>query len=303
MPSETKDAEQSSTSISIVIVTYNNIRWIKACLKGLASSAAGFNSQLFIIDNSSTDGTVVFLRNKNLLQSQFNRVKVILNSENVGFTRAVNQGLRLCTGNRILLLNPDVVLSEKTLSVLLQCLEKNPQIGVVAPQLRYPDGRIQPSCRRFPQKMDVIFDIIGVGSLRIPLVNKYSWKMPDFDHASSRDVEQPQGAFLLFPRDVLLEVGLLDEDFPMFFSDVDWCRRVRQQGWRIRFCAETFAYHAKGDSVYYKRLKMVVSSHRSFFKYFLKYAKGYKLADYLIGLLLLLLLIPRLVAIKLMLQH
>ncbi len=303
MQSDIQSADRSPISLSIVIVTFNSNRWIKACLAGLAASVSGLKSQLFIIDNASTDGTAVFLRENNWSQSGFADVKVIFNTVNTGFTRAVNQGLRLSGGASVLLLNPDVVPVENTLPLLLQELYKN-KVGVVAPQLRYPDGRVQPSCRRFPKKRDIIFELFCSGPLKFPSIDRLSWKMPDFDHSSSRDVDQPQGAFLLFPREVLQRVGYMDEIFPMFFSDVDWCKRVHGQGWRIRFCADAHAFHAKGDSITPKKLEMLVSSHRSFYRYFLKYDSGVqKVAAHFIGFILLLMLVPRFVAVKLNVQR
>ena len=121
--------------------------------------------------------------------------------------------------------------------------------------------------------------------------------MADFDHKSSRYVDQPQGAFLLAKSHVLNDVGLFDERFPMFFSDVDWCYRVKQHGWLIRFCSGTSVLHKKGASIYQRRAEMIVTSHRSFVDYFRKYDKNKwnQFTTFLIYILLLVISLPRFV--------
>ena len=286
--------------LSIVIVTYNNRDLVVDCLTSLARALRSYTAQLFIIDNHSSDGTRDILQNEETwkpLQGQ--SVQCVLNAKNVGYTCAVNQGLRCCEGRYVLLLNPDVVFPYNPFPTLFSCFE-SPEVGVVAPQLQYPNGRVQPSCRRLPRKEDVIYEALGASRLFSGSARFNGWRMPDFDHRSSRDVAQPQGAFLLARHEVLSRVGILDERFPMFFSDVDWCRRVLEHGFRIHFCANAAVVHHKGASVYPKRARMMVSSHRSFYDYFLKYdvTTKQRVASRFIYLVLLLATPLRLLAFK-----
>jgi len=254
--------------ISVVVVTYHNLAEMGVCLDALAASLQPFESQLFIIDNASNDGTPQWLRSSHThLKTRFDEVHLLFNPVNAGFTAAVNQGLRQCSGDLILLLNPDVIVQADTLTTLADALHAQPEAGVVAPQLRYPGGAIQPSCRRFPRKRDVLWEVSGLALLGARL-HRSDWKMSDFDHRHSRFVDQPQGAFLLMRRQVLQRVGLLDDSYFMFFSDVDWCERVHVAGWKIWFCARTFVYHHKGASVTRRKPGMLVTSHRSFADYF-----------------------------------
>jgi len=274
--------------LSIVIVTFNNSGVIRQCLRTLSTAVGDLAAELFVIDNNSSDDTPDILQDSNTWKHlPFHRVERIYNKKNLGYTKGVNQGLEKCRGQFVLMLNPDIIFVGDPFPILLNQLHLE-NVGVVSPQFRYPDGAIQPSCRRFPTKQDVIFELLGLSKIfRTPVFNK--WRMADFDHQHSRDVQQPQGAFLLARRDLLQDVGLLDERFPMFFSDVDWCRRVIDNGRRIRFCAETFVYHHKGASVQQKRAEMIVSSHQSFVGYFTKYDRsfGEKFLTRVIHLLLL----------------
>jgi len=260
--------------ITIIIVTYNHETEISACLKSLKHNLMRFHAQLIIIDNFSRDQTVRKIRQA--LQPLFKDHEFLLiqNSKNEGFTKAVNQGLRQSKGKYILLLNPDTVILDDVLPVLIEQLKKNDNFGIIAPQFLNSDGSIQPSCRRFPKHRDLLYTSLGLATIfkKSPQFNH--WKMGDFDHNSARFVDQPQGAFLLTQQKAVQQVGLLDELFPMFFSDVDWCRRFTEKGWKIFFYPNVQIVHHKGTSIYKNRLKMIWSSHQSFYRYFKKYYPG-----------------------------
>ncbi|RMF58121.1 MAG: glycosyltransferase family 2 protein, partial [Calditrichaeota bacterium] len=202
-----------------------------------------------------------------------------------GFTRALNQGLARSRGEYILVLNPDTVLQPGCLTVLLGVLAERERVGVVAPQLLNPDGTVQPSCRRFPRYRDVLFEASGLSRAFSGSRVFNGWKMGDFDHTTGRGVDQPQGACLLFHRSVLTKVGLWDEGFPMFFSDVDWCRRVKHQGYEIWFEPTARVVHLQGRSIFQHRPRMIWSSHCSFYRYFKKY-DGISPANVLVGAVL-----------------
>jgi len=262
------------TNLSIIIVTFNHQHEIKKCLHSLSSALSNFQSEIFIIDNHSTDQTIAITQKLLSNLDIKNHWSIICNETNRGFTSAVNQGLAHTHGEYILILNPDTELTPNIFSSLIEIFKNDRNVGIVAPQLRNPDGSIQPSCRRFPRHRDVIYNGLGLNLLFKNSKALNHWKMGDFDHQSQRPVDQPQGAFLLVKREAIEQVGLLDEQFPMFFSDVDWCRRFFQNGWKILFVPSVQIIHHKGTSIYRHRLKMIGSSHRSFYYYFRKYDRG-----------------------------
>lgn len=272
------------TDISVVIVTYQNENEITACLESLLNELKNYTYQIIVIDNNSQDQTKQCLADF----KKIGTIQIIFNEKNLGFTKAINQGLRESNGNFILTLNPDTVLQSECLGVLLNTLNENTNVGVVAPQLRNSDGSIQRSCRRFPKRRDVLFHLSGLSYLfrNSRLFN--GWKMGDFDHLAKRSVDQPQGAFLLFRREVLRETGLWDERFPMFFSDVDWSKRVKKCGYEILFEPAATVVHRQGVSVFKSRATMIWSSHLSFYRYFKKHERDLKLLNELIGVILIL---------------
>jgi len=265
-----------AVDLSIIIVTFNHGREIQPCLSTLRKILASLRIEIILVDNASTDDTVSHART--LLQSFGESLDwfILANARNEGFTRGVNQGLNRSHGRFILLLNPDTEFPMPIFRELMTTLEDSDALGMVSPQFRNPDGTIQPSCRRFPRRRDVFYSAIGLDCL-FPKSNEFNyWKMGDFNHQSRRYVEQPQGAFLLAKAKAVAEVGQLDESFPMFFSDVDWCRRFLAQQWKIQFIPDVHIIHYKGTSIHRNRLRMIWSSHRSFVTYFKKYDRSFR---------------------------
>lgn len=275
-------SKPSKPAVSIVIVTFDSRSEIGPCLDSISPSLDSDRCEAIIIDNASSDGTVEISRRRH------QNLSLIENATNVGFTRAVNQGIDAAHADVIYILNPDTELAENSIRVLREKLLSDASIGAVAPQLRFPDGRIQHSCRRFPTHWNILTELSGISRLtrRSRLLN--GWKMGDFDHEGEREVDQPAGAALMVRRDVLTELGGLDERFPMFFSDVDLCKRIKDSGWRILFWPEAKVTHKGGSTIFQRRPAMIVTSHLSLIKYFLKHFRrpAHVISNFIIALLL-----------------
>ncbi len=291
---------QPEASLAVVIVTYNSEAEIGACLDALAHAARSFRTRVCVVDNASADATAQVCEEWSRAHTDERfQVEVVRLLRNSGFTHGTNVGLDRVHGDYVLWLNPDVQLAPEALEVLRRTADE-PGVGVAAPQLLNPDGSVQPSCRRFPRHRDVWFESLGLSRL-FPRSSVFAgWKMGDFDHRTRRDVDQPQGACLLFRGEVAEQIGRLDERFRMFFSDVDICRRVREHGWRIVFEPGAKAVHAKGASVYRFRERSLLNSHRDFVRYFWKWYPGVRWfpANALVTLLLYELLPVRLLGVK-----
>lgn len=285
--------------VSIIIVSYNSEKEIGNCIHSLLPQLNDINGEIIIIDNNSTDNTISIINNINS-----NSISLIQNKENLGYTKANNQGIKNAKGDYMLLLNPDTIVPNSTINKLLSEIKDNSNCGAIAPQLRFPDGSIQNSCRRFPRRRDILYESIGLSKLFKNSKEFNYWKMGDFDHKNNSLVDQPAGAALLIPTKIIDEIGLLDEQFPMFFSDVDLCKRIWDAGYNVQYTTNSFITHEGGTSVYRKRIKMIVSSHFSFWKYFNKYKTG--LFDNILNLLVgifLLTLIPFRILLNLLLPN
>jgi len=276
------------TSVSIIIVTYNSESEIVDCINSLLPQLIDINGEIIIIDNNSKDNTISLIH-----EIEGNNISIIRNNVNLGYTLANNQGINNAKSDYILLLNPDATVPNGTVINLLNEIKDNKYIGAIAPQLRFSDGKIQNSCRRFPRRRDILYESIGLSKIFKNSKEFNYWKMGDFDHKKTCLVDQPAGAALLISRNIFNKIGLLDEQFPMFFSDVDICKRIWDAGFTVQFTTNSYITHQGGVSVYRKRFKMIVSSHLSFWKYFNKH--NTELFDHILNVLVgifLLALIP-----------
>lgn len=278
-----------------MIVSYNHEDEIQECLNAILASDGNWSAEIIVVDNASSDKTNVQVRQIQRTATARFRIRLIELPTNTGFTRGVNTGLELAEGAFLMLLNPDTRVAPDALTLLMNYLEQHPECGLVAPQLHFPNGEIQASCRHFPRRRDVWWHALGLSYLFPGHPEFNHWKMGDFAHNIDADVDQPQGAALLTHRAAFETVGLLDPHFPMFFSDVDWCYRFRQHGWHIHFFPAARILHLKGTSIYRNRQRMIRTSHLSFSRYFFKHFSGWKnwLPNSLTALLLFLLALVR----------
>jgi hypothetical protein len=223
-----------------VIVTRNSGEVIEQCLEALAKMAPQFTP--VVVDNASTDDTLQRVRTRE-------GVRVIANHENRGFAAAVNQGVNAATdADLVLLLNPDVNL----LTAVDTLVEASSKYGLAAGKLVDIAGRAQAgfTIRRFPTPASLIFELFGINRLwrSNPVNRHYRYLDKNLDEAGV--VEQPAGALLMFRRDVWRQLGGWDEDFyPIWFEDVDFCRRAANAGFHVQYLPDAAASHVGGHSV------------------------------------------------------
>lgn len=243
--------------LSIVIVTWNSEEYIERCLSSIRNS----EFEIIVVDNNSKDNTV------KIIEDTFPHVKLIKNYYNSGYTHATNQGIKVANAPFILLLNPDTAALGNALHKMLQFMQSKNDIGALGPQLLNPDGSIQPSCREFPTFSNLFPEIIGITRIRKRLSR---WKMSYFDHNSLREVDQPMGSALLIRKEVIEKIGLLDEKYFNFMSDVDICHRIKKAGYKIYFWPDAKVLHNLGGATRKVKRKMILEEHWALYKY-LKY--------------------------------
>jgi GT2 family glycosyltransferase len=233
----------SSPALALIIVSYNVCRDLHECLASVYASDFDERLQVIVVDNASRDETV------DMVRSEYPAVELIVNSANVGFPRANNQGLAVARAPFTLFLNPDTLLMRDTLSVCVRFMRDHADVGLVGCKVRYPDGAIQYECaRNFPSLTAMVWEALYLNVL-FP-TNKHFGKslMGDWDHEDSRDVPCVLGAFMLTRMSILGAIGGMDESVFMFMEDLDLCYRVRQAGWRISYVADATIVHKGGRS-------------------------------------------------------
>lgn len=256
--------------ISIIIVTWNSQEYITDCLNSILKNQT-IRKQIFVVDNNSTDKTV------QIIKKNFPNIELIENNKNNGFTFACNQGIEKSSGKYVLLLNPDTILTPHSLDKLIAFMERQDNVGAVGPQLLNMDGTIQPSCRSFPSQKIYLWEFTGLSRLFPEHPRFSSWKMGYFSHDKTAPVDQPMGACLLIRKRAIDQVGQLDNNFFMFYSEVDLCYRLKQAGWDIYFYPEAKVYHYQGASVKKIRKRMIVSTHKSAIDFLRKHQIGSKI--------------------------
>ncbi len=217
--------------VTFVIVNYRAAALLEQCLEKVAGACDGLAHEVIVVDNSSEEGEMERIRDR------FDGVRIVRNGVNLGFARAVNQGIGMSSGKYILALNPDTLLPAEGIQPLLEFADRkraSENAGVFGCRLLNRDGSLQFSKGRFPTLARTIIDV-----LRPKRIRKY--ELAGYDTASEPD--WVTGACILIHRDVLDAVGPLDENFFMYYEDVDLCFRARRQGFKVFYFPATAAFH------------------------------------------------------------
>lgn len=260
------------TELSICILTLNSVEYLRKCLKSIQQFPPDGGYEILVADNGSNDGTVP------MLQDEYPAVKIILNKENLGFTKPNNQMLRQAKGNFLLLLNPDTLLTEDCFNPQLDFLKANPDVGISIPKVLNADGSFQKQSRRGEATpIEVIGYFFRLGKLfpKSKPLNGYlvSW-LPEDEVA---EVKAVSGSCMFIRRETWEQVGDFDERFFAYQEDSDYCRRARQKGWKIMYVPISHIIHYGGEGGSKAQpIKSIYQWHRSYFLYYRKhFAEGH----------------------------
>ncbi|MDP2727242.1 MAG: glycosyltransferase family 2 protein, partial [Dehalococcoidia bacterium] len=212
--------------VSVVIVSYNVSGLLRRCLESVFRSLerAALESEVLVVDNASSDGSGEMVR------SSFPGVRLIQNQANRGFAAATNQGLTQSRGRYILLLNPDTEVLGDAPTRLTAFLESHPRAAMVTGQLLNADGTLQQGAFRFPNLWMSFFDFFPVHHRLAG--SRLNGRYP-LDDMGPFEIDHPLGACMMVRRDVVEQVGLLDEAFFIYCEEIDWCMRIKRAGWHI----------------------------------------------------------------------
>jgi len=252
--------------LSIIIVSWNVCGLLEKCLISIYEHTRGISFEIFVIDNGSADKTV------KIIKKHFLKVKLIANQKNLGFAAANNQGIKKAKGDYILLLNPDTELKEDSFRKMIDLIKSKPKCGILGCHLENPDGSHQASVRRFPKFLDQGLILLKLHHL-FPKLNCFKrYLYSDFDYSKESLVDQIMGACFMIKREVIQKIGMLDENFFVWFEEVDYCLRAKQVGWDIVYTPATSIIHHFGQS--FKQIMTLEKQRmwsRSLRYYFLKH--------------------------------
>ncbi|MEX1002672.1 MAG: glycosyltransferase [Crocinitomicaceae bacterium] len=229
--------------ISIIIVNYNVEFFLEQCLNSVFSALKGIEAEVFVVDNNSIDGSL------DMLHAKFPQVKLIANKENVGFSRANNQALRLAEGKYHLLLNPDTIVEEDTFEKVIQFMDEHPEAGGLGVKMIDGKGNFLPESKRgLPTPKDAFYKIFGLSRLFKRSRRFGRYHLTYLDKNEVHEIEILSGAFMLLRKEALDKVGLLDEDFFMYGEDIDLSYRIVLGGYKNYYYPKTRIIHYKGES-------------------------------------------------------
>ncbi len=229
--------------LSVVIVNYNVKHFLEQCLHSVLKASKNITAEIFVVDNNSVDGSA------QLVNQKFPGVHLIRNKENVGFSRANNQAIRLAKGKYILLLNPDTVVEEDTFSKILAFMEEHSDAGGLGVKMIDGKGNFLPESKRgLPTPWVAFCKMFGLSKLfpRSKKFGKYHLSYLDEDEIHRVDVLA--GAFMLLRKETLDKTGLLDESFFMYGEDIDLSYRIKLEGYENYYFPDTTIIHYKGES-------------------------------------------------------
>jgi GT2 family glycosyltransferase len=252
--------------LTVIVVNYNVKHFLEQCLFSVRNANKSIDMEVFVVDNNSVDGSV------DLVKSKFPEVKLIENKENLGFSKANNQAMRLAQGEFVLLLNPDTVVQENTFMRILEFMDEHPDAGGLGVKMIDGKGKFLPESKRgLPSPSVAFYKMLGLAKLfpKSRVFGAYHLGFLDREEISSVDVLS--GAFMLLRQSVLQKVGLLDETFFMYGEDVDLSYRITQAGYKNYYYPKTTIIHYKGEStkkssvnyvfVFYKAMAIFAEKH------------------------------------------
>ncbi len=247
--------------LTIIIVSWNTRELLSQCLTSIYRSPPSPEFEVWVVDNASEDGSIESIRR------DFPAVRLISNSQNLGFAYANNQAVRSSTGEYLLLLNPDTEVHPLALQRLIDFLDQKPDHGAVGPRTLNPDGSLQTSSYPIPTlfrefwRMFYLDRVIPIGT----------YPMHIWDLKKPREVDALLGACLMVRRRALDEVGLLDDQYFMYSEEIDLCFRLRQAGWKISWVPEAQIVHYGGQSTQQVADAMFLNLYRSKIHFFRKH--------------------------------
>lgn len=274
--------------LSIIIVNYNTYTLTKQTIDSVLEKKLPFEYEIMLVDNASIDDSMVKLQEdyKGIITEGL--LNITLNDANLGFAKANNIGMKKSKGEYILLLNSDTYIVEDCLQQCMQYIERynteaaiqgenECKIGALGCKVILPDGTLDHACKRgFPTPRASLYYF-----LKLHKRDKVKYGLYDALHLDENEVGEVDclmGAFMLMPRHVLDQVGLLDEDFFMYGEDIDLCYRIKEGGYKIMYYPEASIIHYKGGSSKKRRTKVIYDFHNAMWIFYKKhYIKTYSL--------------------------
>lgn len=258
--------------LSICIVSFKARDLLQESLRSIYATIGKLSFEIIVVDNCSEDGTV------EMLKSEFPTVQLIVNDENTGYTRPNNQAMRVSKGRYLVIINPDTLVKPGAFETLAAFLDSHPEAGIVGPKVLNRDGTLQKQCRRSEARPWDAFCYFSGLSRLYPHDKRFAgYLMTYLDEDLTHEAQAVSGSCMMIRREVIEQIGFLDEDFFAYQEDTDFCRRARLAGWKIYYnpAAQIVHFAGEGGSGV-QPFRSIYVWHRSYYLYYRKhFAKDY----------------------------
>jgi len=243
--------------LSIIIVNYNTKYFLENSLKSIKDAAFNLKFEIIVIDNASNDGS------NDLIKKNYDNVVLIENTENIGYSKACNQGLKIAKGDFLLILNPDTLLTNNSLNKLVNYLKSNKKTYMLSCKILNPDSTVDPACHRsFPTMWNTLCHFTRLDKLFSSSKFFSSYNMLYKSNDETYNVDAISGSFMLFRRDIIDENIFLSEDYFLYGEDIDFCYKIKKLGYKIEYVPIAEVIHFRGQSSKHKKF----ISLRNFYK-------------------------------------
>jgi GT2 family glycosyltransferase len=251
--------------VSFIIVNWNTKDLVLQCIDSLFQKQGNYTQEIIVVDNASSDGSA------DAIKTKYPEMQLIQNSQNLGFAKANNIGIKKSTGKYLCLVNSDIQLLDNTISFMISFMNNNKDVGLSGPKILWPDLTLQHSCKNFPSVRTLMCETLSLNRL-FPNTALFSGEdMFFFKHDQQLKVDWLAGCFMMIRSEVLATVGLLDELFFIYSEETDLCKRIRDAGWEIVFLPEVSAIHHSGASAKKNPLRFSKEQRLSELKYWKKH--------------------------------
>lgn len=226
--------------VSIIIVSFNTKRLLQDCLQSVIDNTKDVSYEIIVVDNNSTDGS------QDMLRELYPGVTLLCNEDNIGFSRANNQGYKRSSGEYLLFLNSDTLIVGDAVEKMTTYLKQNPTVGILGPRIL--DIHHQPR-RSYMRFLDAKKLFLGSKHLRLFVdVEEYRLHFPVDDYSTIRTVPWLSGACLMIKRKAFEEAGLFDEHYFFYLEDMDLCLQVNRIGYDVVYYPQAEIVHMFGGS-------------------------------------------------------
>lgn len=241
--------------LSIIIVSYNTKDFIRECLKSIRVTSKGFDYEIIVVDNVSSDGT------SQMVKEEFPDVITIKSRKNLGFSKANNAGVEKSKGRYVLFLNPDTVVYKDSLFGMVKFMDEHKEAGAATCKLVMPGGRLDDAAHRgFPNPWNSLSYFSGLSKL-FPSSKLFGgYNLGWMDLSKPHEIDACAGAFMMVRRQAGEKIGWWDEDYFFYGEDLEFCFRLKEIGWKIYFVPSVSVLHYKGVSGGIKKVSKEITT-------------------------------------------